>query len=184
MMKKLMSLTLALLLLCGAAAADLPQGEEVGAITVNGSYTISYVKPEGYEITVIQEDSTRMQGTLTADEDGTKPILAFSIVYEETYSEIDRMNDMTDEDLAFLESTYAEQNPDISYMETAYGTKLMVVKASLGAADFLSVLTIYKGYMIEFDLFPGTETNNRLTDEQVQMAVDFLSGMTFTQIRE
>ena len=178
-----MSILLSVLLLCSVAAAELPAGEEIGSITVNGSYTISCVKPEGYEMQILQEDSTRILGTLTADEDGNRPILAFSIVYEETYSEIDRMNDLSEEDLAFLEGTYAEENPTITYRETAYGTKLMCVSGTVGTSDFLSILTIYRGYMIEFDVFPGQETEGKLTEEQIQMAVDCLSEMTFTQIR-
>ena len=184
MMKKMISLLLAALLCCGGALAEAPAGEKVGSINVNGSYEISAVVPEGYQMSVVQEDSSRIQGTLRADEDGTRPILAFSIVYEETYSDIDRLNDMTEEDLAFLEGTYAEQNPTISYRETAHGTKLMCVTGTVGTADFLSILTIYRGYMIEFDVFPGQETDGKLTEEQVNMAVDFLSGMTFTQLRE
>lgn len=182
-MKKIVCILITAMMIIGIATAETA-GVEIGSITVNGSYTISCVKPEGYEIKVLEEDSTRILGTLTAGEDGKRPIMTFSIVYEETYSGIDRMNDMSAEDLAFLESTYAEENPTITYRETAYGTKLMCVSGTVGTSDLLSILTIYRGYMIEFDVFPGTESDGKLTEEQIQMAVDFLSEMTFTQIRE
>jgi len=183
MMKKIICVLLSLLLF-SAACAEAPQGEAVDEITVNGKYIIRCEKPEGYEMNVMVSDSGRIQGTLTADEDGQRPILAFSIAYEETYADVERMNDLSQEDLAFLEATYAEENPTITYRETAYGSKLMCVTGTVGESDFLSILTVYLGYMIEFDLFPGLETDGRLTEEQIQMAVDFLSAMTFTRITE
>ena len=171
-------------MLWGCAGAEIPAGEEIGTITVNGSYIISCLKPEGYEMEIVVQDSDRILGQLLADEEDIRPVIVFSIVYDETYAGIDRMNDLSEEDLAFLEGTYAEENPTITYRETAYGTKLMCVPGTIGENDFLSVLTIYRGYMIEFDIYPGRETDGKLTDEQVQMAVDFLSSMDFTQIRE
>ena len=91
------------MMIIGIATAETA-GVEIGSITVNGSYTISCVKPEGYEIKVLEEDSTRILGTIIADEDGKRPVMTFSIVYEETYSGIDRMNDMSEEDLATIKT--------------------------------------------------------------------------------
>ena len=180
-MKKLLALFSALILtltLCASLAESTET--EIGSINVNGNYTLTCAVPEGYSLNVTGAEESSVRGSMVT-EDPSRPSMVFSIVFDETYSDVERMNDMTEEDIAFLESTYTEENPYavVSYMETAYGTKLMCVRATLKESDFLSILTVYKGYLIEFDLFPGEESNGLLTDEQVSTAVDFLSGLNF-----
>ena len=45
--------------------------------------------------------------------------------------------------------------------------------------DFVSIITIYEGYMIEFDMLTGAEAEEGLTEEQIQMCIDFLSDLDF-----
>ena len=76
---------------------------------------------------------------------------------------------------------------DISYMETAYGTKLMVVKELQDGPDYVDFYTVYKGYEVELILTRAqydAETGMILdtppiTDAEIQMAVQFLSDMDF-----
>ena len=83
--------------------------------------------------------------------------------------------------LAFVEDTFREEEGvEISYMKTAHGTKLMVVKEVTDGIDYVDFYTIYNGYEIEFVLTQSlANLGEPLTDEQIQMAVQFLSDLDF-----
>jgi len=182
-MKKLIALTLSLMMLfcltVSMAEQEQEQGlQDFGSLDANGMYALTGQVPEGYELTIDTAESGHLMGTLL-NSDNEKPALVFNIIYDETYSDVERMNDLSQEDLDFLASTYTDPDTEISYAETAYGTKLMCVSSEVDSWDFLAILTIYKGYMIELDMFAGTGTDGTLTEEQKQMAIDFLSNMNF-----
>ena len=65
-------------------------------------------------------------------------------------------------------------NPEISYRETAHGTHLILVHEQSEADEYLVILTLWNGYIIETDVFPG-EGTNELTDEQIDTAIQFIS---------
>ena len=118
-------------------------------------------------------------------DDITKPQMYLSIAYDELYGDVDRMNDLSDEDLAILEESYtSEYDVDIEYRETGYGTKLMVVKEIGGEEPFVDFLSIYKGYLVEFNLTPNPNLANPvLTEEQIQMCIDFLTNVDFNPVQ-
>ena len=60
----------------------------------------------------------------------------------------------------------------------------MCVSTQVEGWDYLSILTVYKGYMIELNMFAGTGSDGKLTEEQKKIAVDFLSNMNFETITE
>ena len=69
---------------------------------------------------------------------------------------------------------------DISYRMTGYGTKLLVARETGADTDFVDILTIYKGYFIEFNMTPNLKAADQtLTDDQVRMCVDFLTDVNF-----
>ena len=69
-------------------------------------------------------------------------------------------------------------------METALGTKLMVVKEIVDGVDYVDFYTIYKGYEIEFVLTqPQATAGQPITDEQIQTAVKFLSDLDFIPVQ-
>ena len=180
-MRKILSMLLCLMIAMGCISALAE--EELGQIDVNGIYKLTGSIPEGYTLNVTVNQSDMVQGRILAD-DATRPGLIFSIVFDETYAEVDRMNDLTEADLKFLEDTFDTKTGEITYLETAYGTKLMCVRSSLEGYEYASILTIYKGYMIETDLWAGAGSDGSLSDEDVQMMVDFLSNMNFESIVE
>jgi hypothetical protein len=94
------------------------------------------------------------------------------------------MNDLTDEDLAALEATFTDMNEvDISYRTTAYGTKLLVARETGADTDFVDIMSVYKGYFIEFVMSPSAQAANPvLTDAQIAMCVDFLSELDFVPV--
>ena len=68
--------------------------------------------------------------------------------------------------------------------QTAYGTKLLVAREVGDDTDFVDTLFGYKGYSIEFVMSPNPNAKNQmLTDDQVQMCVDFLSELDFIPVK-
>ncbi len=180
-MKKALTILLcmALTLSCAAALGESAEKEMIGAISINGAFELHGVIPEGYQLTTLLEEPGYYIASIEAD-DG-RPTMVISIAIEELLSKVERLNDLDDEALAKIEATFRmEDGVEISYMETAYGTKLMVVKEAEGETDFVDFYTIYKGYQIEF-ILTQTEANQgkAITEEQIQMAVKFLSDLDF-----
>ena len=156
--------------------------ESLGKLTVNGEFALQCKLPEGYDIQVVNMRNTKVVASITS-KDASKPVMYLSIAYNELYSDVDRLNDLNAEDLKALENTFTEMNVvDITYRETAYGTKLMVVRESENDTDFVDFFTIYKGYNVEFIVTPG-EGMKGLTNEQIKTSIDFLTDLDFVAAR-
>ena len=181
-MKKLFALllSLALALGCCAALAEAPAKTELGSINMNGVFKLQCSLPENYEINIASKDDEGMIAVVET-EDATKPMMFLVIEFDEIYSDVKRLNDMTEDQLLEIIDTFTDDGDEIivSYRETSHGTKLMVVKEAEDTVDFVSIITIYEGYMIEFDMLTGAEAEEGLTEEQIQMCIDFLSDLDF-----
>ena len=184
-MKKVILILLCLALALGFASAfaETAEKEAIGAISMNGAFELRGVLPEGYQLTVITEEPGHYLASLSADD--SKPEMVISIAYEELMAEVDRLNDLDDEALAKIEATFqAEDGVEVTYMETALGTKLMVVKEIVDVVDYVDFYTIYKGYEVEFVLTqPQANAGQPITDEQIQTAVKFLSDLDFVTVQ-
>ncbi len=165
------------------ATAEVNEKESLGKLTVNGEFALQCRLPEGYSLQVVNMKNTRvMASVLPAD--NTKPVMYLTIAYNEMYSGIERMNDMTDEQIKTIEDSFTETDDvEISYRETGYGTKLLVVKEKENGADYVDIFTVYKGYEIEFIMTPNPEgaQTTELTEDQIRMCVDFLTEMDFVE---
>ena len=181
-MKKFLSLLLALCLLlsCCAALGEAAPKTELGSINMNGAFRLVCSVPENYSLQVVTKDDEGMIAAIPS-EDPVKPQMVMVIEFDETYYDVYRMNDMSDEQLQAIADTFSSDGDEvaISYRETSHGTKLMVAQEAEGDTDFLSILAIYEGYMIEFDMTAGPEAQEGLTEAQIQMCVDFLSDLDF-----
>ena len=183
-MKKIFAilLCLAVALGCASALAETAEKETIGQVNANGVFTLQCAIPEGYSVTSETDETGSVYATIVS-EDSSKPLMVIAIAFNELCAEVERLNDLPEEQLEFIKATFAEED-DVVFdtAETAYGTKLLVVKEVGDSADYVDFYTIYKGYEIEFVLFAGTAENGEslpLTDEQIQMAIDFLSEMDF-----
>ncbi len=107
-----------------------------------------------------------------------------SVAYNELYSDVERINDLDAETLQEIEASFREEDDvEINYMETAYGTRLMVVKEVSDGVDYLDFYTIYKGYEVELVLIHDNEGESiPITKTEIQMAVKFLSDMDFVSV--
>ena len=186
-MKKVIALLLSLTLLlsCSAVLAEAaPEKEQLGTININGEFNLKCALPEGYRVLVTEAISSHLLATITS-EDPEKPILILSVAYDESYATVERMNDLTDEELAFIEGTFHDDyNVEITYAETAYGTKLLIAKEVGEKEDFVDIMSVYQGYFIEFVMAPGQEATVRtLSEEQIQMCIDFLTNVDFNPVQ-
>ncbi len=164
----------------GPVKEDAPAKAQMGKLNVNGEFSLQCQLPEGYTMQLINTLGTKISAFITS-EDTQKPILQLSIAFDELFASVERMNDLTDEALKGLEGTFTEMNEvDISYKETAYGTKLLIARETGDDTDFVDILSVYKGYSIEFVMTPNPAAKDQvLTDAQIQMCIDFLSELDF-----
>ncbi|MBR3741992.1 MAG: hypothetical protein IKN04_16325 [Clostridia bacterium] len=177
-MKKTLAifLCLALLLGCAAAVAETAEKTYLATVDMNGAFGLQCALPEGYEIEEIESTDAAYVALFKADEN--RPLLTLSIAYNELYSDVFRMNDLDAETLALIEESFkAEDNVKISYTETSYGTKLMMIQEADGSVDYVDFYSVYLGYEIEIVVVAQDE--NGLTDAQIQMVIDFLSELDF-----
>ena len=162
------------------AAAAGNDTESLGSLNVNGEFDLTCKVPAGYHLQVVNRKGSSIVASVLP-EDMTKPQLYLSIAYDETYADIEKMNDMSEEDLAMLEASYRDMNNvEISYRQTGYGTKLLVARETGSDTDFVDILAIYKGYFVEFNMTPNAKAAEQtLTDEQIRMCIDFLTNVEF-----
>ena len=166
------------------ATKEEPAKEQMGKLNVNGEFALQCKLPEGYSMQLINTLGTKINAFITS-EDTEKPILQLSIAFDELFADVDRMNDLPEEALKGLEESFAEMNDvEISYKETAYGTKLLIARETGDDTDFVDILSVYKGYSIEFVMTPNPDAKDQtLTDAQIQTCIDFLSEVDFVEVQ-
>lgn len=174
-------LCLAVALGCAAAFAQTAEKTTLGTVRINGAFEVSCLLPEGYTIQIDNQNTDSLIA-LISSEDTTKPLMFLNIMFDEIYADVNKLEDLSEEDMAFLKSTFTEEyEVEFSFAETASGHKLLVAREVNN--EMLSVYTIYQGYEFEVLLLPteaaGAES---LTDAQIQMVVDLLSNLDFTPI--
>ena len=154
--------------------------ESLGTLNVNGSFTIQCKLPTGYELQTVNVQGSKIYASVFPS-NKQKPMLYLTIAYDELYSDVERMNDLSEESLQALEASFTQMNDvEITYRETAYGTKLLIVKEVGEDTDFVDILSVYKGYFVEFIMTPNPEAKSQtLTEKQIAMCIDFLSEVDF-----
>ena len=171
-------------LLCAALLCALaPAVAENATVDVNGSFRISCPVMPGYTMSGNWVDSNLYTATLTP-EDRTRPELLLTIAYSEL-SNGRTLNDYSEEEIAGLAAASAADLPDaqISYDQTGLGTKLIVIRVDSGLDPHVEILTVYRGYELSlFAYIPDEGAENQpLSDEDLAMINDFLTGMTIEE---
>ena len=186
-MKKITALLLCLVLLgCCAAFAEATEKETIGSVSVNGNFTIKCRLPEGYGISITDASDSKIEAMITS-EDPAKPEIQLTVVFNEEYAPDGvrmSLNDVSEEDMALIRESFEEETEVFEYIdaETAHGTKLLIVKGALGDMKYVDFYSIYNSYEIEVIALAGAEAESGdLTDEQIQMIIDFLSDMDFEE---
>ena len=154
---------------------------DLGVIDINGAFSLQCALADGYAIQLMESASDRMVA-LISSEDKEKPVLQLSVGYDEAYADVERLNDLDNEALNVLEQTFVDTDPtvEISYGDTGLGTRLMIARLNDGTFEYLDFMSIYKGYFVECVMVPSEQAADRtLTEEQIQMCIDFLTEMDF-----
>ena len=199
-MKKLLSnlLILALVLGCASAMAEETGKVTLGTIDVNGAFTLQCGLPEGYTFESVNgtnqnpgQEANRPTDRVTVffsnENDPTAPLMVLSVALDETYADVDRMNDLSEEDFRHLEETYLEMDPtvEISYGDTGLGTRLLIARQSTEEPNYIDFLSIYKGYFIEFIMTASPNAEDKtLSDDQMRSCIDFLTDLDFIPVGE
>lgn len=152
----------------------------LGKLSANGAFDLQCKIPDGYTLQVMTSQTTRIIASLIA-EDPQKPQMVLTIIFDETYADVDRMNDMSDEQIEALKGTFtALSEIEFSDAQTGEGTRLLIAKESGPDEDYVSILTVYKGYLVEFVLTPNpAAADQTLVDDQIQKCIDFLTDLQF-----
>ena len=181
MMKKFLAILLCVSMLLGCAALAETEKASLGVVNVNGAFELKCALPEGYSLEVLFSE-THFCLASVKPEDELKPTLMISVAYNELYSDVERINDLDEETLKGIEDSFRDEDDvEITYMETEYGTRLMMVKEVSDGVDYLDFYTIYKGYEVELVLIHANESEP-ITETEIQMAVKFLSDMDFVGV--
>ena len=158
--------------------------EKLGKLSVNGEFEITCKLPQDYKLQVVDVRGENIIASVTS-EDITKPQMYLSIAYDELYGDVDRMNDLSNEELVVLEDSFKEMDQvEIEYRQTGLGTKLMVVREVGNGQKFIDILSVYKGYFVEFNMTPNPNAAVQdLTEEQIQTAIQFLTDVMFEPVK-
>ena len=154
--------------------------DSLGTLNVNGAFELQCKIPDGYQLQIMSSQKTRIIANLIAD-DAQKPQMVLTVAFDEQYTGVEKMNDMSDEDIEVLKQSFsALSDIEFSEAQTGEGTKLLVAKEKGEDEDYVSILTVYKGYLVEFVLTPNPEAAEQtLTDDQIQKSIDFLTDLQF-----
>jgi len=162
-----------------AEALPSPAGSDpnLGKLDVNGAFTLQCRLPAGYKLEVMDSLGSKIVAALLP-RDNMKPSMTLTVDFDEQYADVDRLNDLDAEKLDALRKSFTSGNDvQLSETSTSHGTRLLVARVADGEEDLVDILSIYKGYVIEFLLQPAP--GQKLTDAQISTCVDFLSDLDF-----
>ena len=187
-MKKIIAVILSvMMLLCAASALAVGTDTSkttIGTISINGAFRLQCDMPEGFKLIPIAADADTVLAIIKSD-DKNLPIMQLSLAFDEKYYDVDRLNDLPQEELEALEATYYDEDPEVNidYRETGYGTLLLVAHHDTEELDYISFFSIYKGYCVEFVLIPGQEAEDKnLSEQQIESCLYFLTELDFVPV--
>jgi hypothetical protein len=184
MMKKLTAVLLCIVLAlgCAMAFAEAPAKEDYTEVTVNGSFLIRGLTPDGYKADGVANEGMPIL-MFFANEDETKPFFELAVNFREEFSGVEKLNDLSEADRALLIAEDFTVDPAYTVMKTEHDTEVMVLRSAFPEdLDFVSFVTLYKGYEVGLNLFPGEASDGHLTDDQIALAMKFLSDLDFEPI--
>lgn len=173
-MKKVLALLLAAMMLVGAGAL----AEQVTVKDATAAFDVSMKLPDGYTMM-----ENRVNGNLyitVRPEEKTEAHYYLSIGFSEEFDGR-TLGDLADDEIALIRDGVAEAfaAPEMKEYDTTGGTHVLLFDETAGESDFGIAVTVYKGYFITVQA--ERPEYAELTEEDLQRAVDLLSGMTFIE---
>jgi hypothetical protein len=181
MMKKLIMFVACLVMVfCFSigSAENSSDKEDYTVVSVNGVFNIRGITPDGYSMTDVFQDGTTI-GASFESTDLKKPSFVLVISFLEEYANVERLNDLSEEERMNLIDMDPTLSENIETMETEFGTQVMILHSKNPEFDFASFVTLYKGYEVGLNLFPGIDSEGSLTEDQILQAMKFLSDLEF-----
>ena len=171
MKRRCMAFLVLLILLIGQSA--LAQGV-MEMIELEG-YRLTCVIPEDYALRVKRLNNLTFLLDLIPD-DPAMADLNLTVTRSEELDGMTLNDSLSEEEFAQIEAALIQDAvaPEVTLGETAYGTKLLMMREETEADDYLVMISVWNGYVIETHLFPG-EGTTRLNDADIDMAVQFNS---------
>ncbi len=172
-MKRIIVLAMSLMLILGVSAGLADEKTELGSVE---AFSIRSIIPEGYTFSLITSNGLNLVGILSGGEG--KPTVTVSIAFSEEYAGVERFNDVDEQTVQEIKDSFLNMD-DVVFedLETAYGTRLL--KVTQANRSFADIYSIYKGYETEFVVAAQSE----VTDEDIQMLVQFISDMDFVAVK-
>lgn len=182
-MKKTLAILICILaaVFCTFAVAESAGKEDYSVVSVNGTFNIRGITPEGYQMADIQTNDSMTCYSFRA-EDPARPYFDLVISFAEDYAQVERLNDLSPEEMLELVDDDPTMSSEINYMETGLGTKVMILRSNNPADDYACFVTIYKGHEVALNMFPGEGSTEPLTDEQITRAMQFLTDLDFVPV--
>lgn len=175
-MKKLFSLLLSIFMVLSTCAA-LAEDTEKTVIPYDDMLEFAMLFPDGYEIeSEIIDDFLIVK---IENPDSSKPLFLMTVAPDEEYSELERLNDLTEADFeAYVQSLLQDYAcPSAKTLETSYGSKVVLINDDNTESDSAALIGIYKGYALA--LYIEYPDGSDVDEEAVNTAVKLFSDMDF-----
>ncbi|MBR0386464.1 MAG: hypothetical protein IJH85_01615, partial [Clostridia bacterium] len=117
----------------------------------------------------------------------TKPWMTLNIAFNDTYTQDGkalRLNDVSEEEIALIQESFQESmtEPTFEFRETGLGTRVMLIRGTLGGVSLMDFYSIYNSYEFDMVVIPGEGAEDKtLPDEIVDMVLDFMTQMDFEE---
>ena len=188
-MKKIIALSLSLMLLLGCVSALAEEeSDQRGSVTMLGAFTIEFnLIPDGYTLSRPTKNSEMEYEAMIQSPEAGKPNMILYMAFNDAWDGVETLADATEQDMEEVKQSFYDvlefDDGDLSFEEgkTGEGTPLMIVKSVDG--DFGAVYTVYKGHEIEIDIYPEGE-EDKVTDELFAALNTFLTNVKFTPVEE
>lgn len=180
-MKKILLAVLAVMMVLslGLASAEEAAREPV-KVPYDAKSMITYMVPEGY--TDNEEHSGQMVVIDFMSE--TKPEMILVIGSDEEYPFLERLNDLTEEELQAYIDSLCEDWGSVStrVMETEYGSKIIVLDENSADIDQCQIQSVYKGFTI--CLYIIRTDGTQITEDDYNAGMELLSEVWIKDIVE
>lgn len=174
-MKKLIAFALAAVMLLSFALAETAKTP----IFYDNSLTLNVVYPEGYTAEI---EDVGMFKLIHMTKGEHFPEMTLLICPDDEYADLERLNDMEEADqegyvLGLMEDY---NDAEVTWLQTDYGTDVVLLNENGTTIDFAELVTVYHGYVL--DLMIMATEGEVVTGDDITSAMKFLSDMDFVHV--